>query len=134
MSGWEPGIRILDRDETSIRFVVQTGRQTNCGGIARMTVRGERVEASLSIVDVCQRETTTLYRAAAMRSLGERLEREHGLKVTIEDDYEHPVDLNASKFADAGSVAGAFLAAWLHRPRATNQELIAAAAPRPQKI
>jgi hypothetical protein len=64
---------------------------------------------------------------AAVGSLRERLEREHGVRVTIEDDCDHPIDLNPSKFADAGYLAAALVAAWLRSPNATNEELASAA-------
>lgn len=124
MSGWEPAIWLLHRDESQVRFVVQTGRQTNCGGIARITVRGDRGPARCTVIDACSREATATYREPAIRALRERLEREQGLQAIIEDDYDHPVDLSTSKFGDAGHIAGAFLAAWHQSPGASDAELV----------
>ncbi len=128
MSGWGPSIGVLYRDESQVLFVVQTGRHSNCGGIARITVRGARNSApSSEVIDACSREATAPYRESAIAALRGRLGHEQGLRATIEDDYDHPVDLSRSKFADAGHLAGAFLGAWNHSPSALDSELIAMA-------
>jgi len=62
-----------------------------------------------------------------MLEIRERVQLQAGVLVTIEDDYDHPVDLSESKFADAGHVAAAFLCAWLRSPDASEEELVSKA-------
>ncbi len=116
---------MLERSETLLRFVVQTGRQSNSQGVARLTVEGRLVAGASDVRDACTNPSTAVYRAAAMQALRHQLAEHTDVQVTLQEDFDHPVDLSRPKFEEAGRLAAALLRAWVETPTLPDEALIA---------
>lgn len=116
----EESVRVLERDASSVRFVVVVG-----AGGSTIALRAERVEGASVIEAASPSEARAPFRDAALAAARERSSVERGVRATIEDEGD-PVagaTLSVSLFAEAGRRAGAVLSAWARWPRVSDADL-----------
>jgi hypothetical protein len=110
------GAHVLERGGSSIRIVARAGSQNQCGGIAWIALRAERIGGASVVDDASPRVASAPFREAALVALRARLGSVTGIRATLYDNWEHPIDMSRATFAEAGDVAGAFLAEWARAP------------------